>query len=91
MVTADELMKDQNERRKNTEKTYKKIYKLIEKRIVECNNINMCNCKYELPLFVSNLPMYSRDECKISVKNKLISNGFKVVDITNSVILITWG
>lgn len=90
MVTASDLLKEQNERKRRTEKTYRKIYKYVEKKIIECNNINLNKCYYEIPAFVLNLPFYSIDECKQYIIKKLQANEFNVTDMGGKVILVQW-
>ena len=71
MVTADELVKEQLERDIKRRKYFKKIYKLVERRIIDSSKINLYYCYYEIPHFVLNVPIYSMDECKKYIIDKL--------------------
>jgi uncharacterized protein (DUF302 family) len=91
MIKASDLIKEQKQRKKHLEKTYHKIYSYVEKKIIECNNINMSQCYYEIPTFMLNLPLYSFDECRDYIIKQLKNNGFNVVIYNPKVLLIKWG
>ena len=56
MVTADELIKEQSERNIKRRKYFLKIYKLVERRIVDSSKINLYQCYYDIPHFLINVP-----------------------------------
>jgi len=91
MIKASDLIKEQKQRKKHLEKTYDKIYRYVEKKIVECNNINMSQCYYEIPTFMLNLPLYSFNECRDYIIKKLKNNGFSVEMYNSKILLIKWG
>lgn len=91
MVTAGELFKEQKEREEKRKKIFKKVYKLVERRIVEASKINSYQCYYEIPNFVMNVPLYSLEDCKDYIIDKLKKNDFKVQLISENMILISWG
>ena len=90
MVTADELVQEQYERNLKRRKYFKKIYKLVERRIVDSSKINLYQCYYDIPHFILNVPLYSIDECREYIIDKLKKNGFKVSIVSNNRIIISW-
>ena len=91
MVKADELVKEQQERDKEKTKLFKKVYKLAEKKIINCSKINLYQCIFEIPHFVLNVPLYSIDNCKNYIIERLKTNGFKVEILNQNTLLIKWG
>ena len=91
MVTADELVKEQSERNLKRRKYFKKIYKLVERRIVDSSKINLYQCYYDIPHFLINVPIYKMDECRKYIVNKLKENGFKVEVHNPNRLIISWG
>ena len=91
MVTADELVLEQTERINKRKKYFKKVYKLVERRIVDSSKINLYQCYYDIPYFIMNAPIYSLDECRKYIIEKLKKNGFKVQLISENRIIISWG
>ena len=89
MVKAEDLFNQQNEREKNKLKIYKKIYKNVEKKIIQSSNINLYQCWYKIPEFMFNLPLYNTENCKNFIIKKLKKNGFKINEL-NNVIFIFW-
>jgi hypothetical protein len=90
MVKVDDLIKDQEERKKKRNKIYKKIYRLTEKKIIESNKYNSSQCLFEIPYFILNGPIYSVNDCKNYIIKRLTNNGFKITDIDQNKILINW-
>ena len=90
MVKIDEILKEQHDRNKNKEKMYKKIYKLAERKIIECSKVNNKGCYFSIPIFLINIPTYSSNDCKIYLINKLQNDGFKITDYDDSTIYISW-
>lgn len=90
MVKANDLIKEQQEREEKKKETYKKILNRIEKKIVLASKSNFYECKYDIPEFIIGLPIYSVDNCKKFIKEKLKKNGFKVTNFLNNIILISW-
>lgn len=91
MVTADELVKEQSERNIKRRKYFKKVYKLVERRIVDSSKINLYQCYYDIPNFIINVPIYSLPECREYIVEKLKDNGFKVNIVSDNRIIINWG
>ena len=91
MVTADELVQEQSERNLKRRKYFKKIYKLVERRIVDSSKINLYQCYYDIPRFIINVPIYSIDECKKYIIDRLKKNGFVVNIISENTLIIKWG
>jgi hypothetical protein len=91
MVNAEDLVREQQEREHKRKKYFKKVYKLVEKRIVDSSKINLYQCYYDIPHFIINVPIYSINECREYIVSKLKSNGFKVNLISETTIIISWG
>ena len=91
MVTADELVQEQNERNIKRKKFLKKIYKLVERRIIDSSKINLNQCYYDIPNFILNVPIYSIQDCRNYIVDKLKKNGFNVDIITENRKIISWG
>ena len=90
MVKIDEILKDQKDRNRRREKMYKKIYKLAEKKIIDCSKVNNKGCYFSIPVFLISIPTYSADECKTYLMNKLKNDGFRVTDYDQNTIYISW-
>ena len=91
MVTAEDLVKEQEQRNIKRRKYFKKIYKLVERRIIDSSKINLYQCYYDIPNFIINVPIYSIDECREYIVNKLKKNGFKIEIVSINRIIIYWG
>lgn len=91
MVTAEDLVKEQKERDIKRRKYFKKVYKLVERRIVDSSKINLYQCYYDIPNFIINVPLYSLDDCRKYIVDKLKSNGFKVQIYDENRLIISWG
>ena len=90
MVKANELIKQQEERKKIKKKTFSKILNLVEKRIQMSSNSNNYYTWYEIPELILGLPIYNLNECKKYLIKKLEKNGFKTELYEPNLILITW-
>jgi len=90
MVKAGELITNQKKREKNKYKTFSKIYKLIEKKIILASASNFYYIWYEIPEFIVGLPLYNLAECKTFVVKVLKDNDFKVEEYGTNIILIKW-
>lgn len=92
MVKAIDLINEQQERDKLKHKTYKKIYKRIETKIIQSSSMNLYECWYQIPEFLFNVPLYNLDGCKEYLLNKIKADGFKVsfTGIDNNIIVISW-
>ena len=91
MVTAEDLVKEQKERDIKRRKYFKKVYKLVERRIVDSSKINLYQCYYDIPNFIINVPLYSLDDCRKYIIDKLKTNGFKVQVYNENRLIISWG
>lgn len=91
MVTAEDLVKEQKERDIKRRKYFKKVYKLVERRIVDSSKINLYQCYYDIPNFIINVPLYSLDDCRKYIIDKLKMNGFKVQVYNENRLIISWG
>jgi hypothetical protein len=90
MVSIDDILSEQCERKKKKTKIYKKIYKLVERKIIDCSKVNNTGCYFTVPLFLINIPIYCVNECKIYLIQKLKKDGFKINNLDNNIIYISW-
>lgn len=89
VVTAKELVKQQQKKDKEKNNIYKKVYDRIDKKILMASNQNFYQCLYEIPEFMLGLPLYNIKECIKYLDIKLKENGFKTTWEHNKV-LIDW-
>jgi hypothetical protein len=90
MVKAVELIKQQKEREDRKFITFEKIYKIVEKKICFASSGDFYHTWYEMPEFLVGMPMYSRDECRKYITEKLLLNGFKIDLFEPNILLISW-
>jgi hypothetical protein len=90
MVKAEDLIKEQEEKYELRKICYKKVYKRIETKILQVNNVNESQCWYEIPEFILGIPLYSFENCKDYIIKKLTKNGFKSEMLNNNIIFIDW-
>lgn len=90
MVTASELLKEQENKKKKKEKTFKKIYKNLEKRIIIANSANHNSIWFEIPEFILGVPIYKVLECKDYLQKKLEKNGFSSKFFEPKYLSIDW-
>jgi len=90
MVKANDLIKQQKEREDRKNKTFDKIYCLVEKKIILASAGDYYHTWYQIPEFLVGLPMYSIDECQQYIKTKLKKNGFKTEFYEPNILLIEW-
>ena len=90
MVTAEELINEQKMRENKRKKYFKKVYKLVERRIIDSSKMNLYQCIYDIPNFILNGPIYSIDDCREYILNKLKENGFKTQILNENRLLIYW-
>ena len=90
MVKAKELIKQQKVREERKNKTFDKIYEVIEKKIVLASTGDYYYTWYQIPEFLVGLPLYSLDECLKYIQEKLKSNGFETEFFNPNILLIKW-
>lgn len=90
MVTASELLKEQENKKKQKEKTFKKIYKNLEKRIIIANSANHNSIWFEIPEFILGVPIYKVLECKDYLQKKLEKNGFSSKFLEPKYLSVDW-
>ena len=90
MVKAEELIREQLAKDKLKKESYKKVYKKLEKKIIQSSAVNLYYCWNDIPEFIINTPLYSLNDCKIYLSEKLKKNGFTFTMLTNTVILVSW-
>lgn len=90
MVKAEDIIKDQKNREDIRKKTYKKILERIFNKIKLTSSTNLKGCWYQVPEFLLGLPIYKLDECKKYLIRKLKKNGFKITELENNIIYISW-
>jgi hypothetical protein len=90
MVKANDLVKQQKEREERKNKTFDKIYSLVEKKIILASGGDYYHTWYQIPEFFVGLPMYSVDDCQQYIQKKLKKNGFKSEFYDPNILLIEW-
>ena len=90
MINANELIKQQIERKNNKVLTFKKIYNLITKKICMSSKCNNYYTWYQVPEFILGLPSYSLNECIQYIITKLKKNGFTADFYNPNIIFISW-
>ena len=90
MVKAEDLQKRQKLKNDEKKKIYIKILERIEKKIMLASSTDSYYCLYEIPSIILGLPIYSVEKCKEYVIKKLKKNGFKIKEIDDNKIFISW-
>ena len=90
MVKAEDLKKEREEKKKQKEKTFKKIYKIAEKKIIIANTGNNTVAWFEIPEFILGVPIYKINECKDYLQKKLKKNGFKTEFFEPNILKVDW-
>ena len=90
MVKAEDLKKEREEKKKQKEKTFKKIYKIAEKKIIIANTGNNTVAWFEIPEFILGVPIYKILECKKYLVKKLKKNGFNTEFFEPNILKIDW-
>jgi DNA-binding transcriptional regulator YhcF (GntR family) len=87
MVKASDIIKEQTERENVKYKTFAKIYKNIEKKIILASSLNLTSVWYEIPLILIGSPYYNYKDCVKSIVKQIKADGFKVEQIQNYLII----
>lgn len=90
MVNAKDLIKEQKVREERKNATFDKIFEKIEKKIILASAANFYYTWYSIPQFIVGLPLYSIDECKNYIENKLKKDGFEIEYFEPNILLIKW-
>lgn len=90
MVKASQLIKEQQERNSWKNKTFNKIYTIIDKKIILSSSANNYYIWYQIPEFIVGLPLYNLLDCKLYIEDKLKDNGFTTEFFEPNILLITW-
>jgi len=77
-VTVLELQSMVHERIQRHKESFAVILERCYGRIRRCASINVMQCSFKVPPFVSGLPLYDFHDCKNYVVNHLIKNGFSI-------------
>ena len=89
-IKAQDLMKEQKNREKQKIIIFDKIYNLIEKKIKTASDSDFYHIIYELPIFMIGSSLYSYQNCKDYIGNKLRENGFDVYYYEPNIFIIKW-
>lgn len=90
MVKAHELIKQQKEREERKKKTFDKIYSVIEKKITLASAGDYYYTWYQIPEFLVGLPLYSVEDCRKYIQEKLKNNGFETEFFSPNILLMKW-
>jgi len=90
-VTVLQLQAMVHERIQRHKESFAVILERCYGRIRRCAGINLMQCTFKVPPFVSGLPLYNFDDCKSYVVNHLIKNGFSIQhNGTDEIVNISW-
>jgi uncharacterized protein (DUF302 family) len=89
MVKASDIINSQIERENVKYKTFAKIYKNIEKKIILASSINSNYIWYEIPLILIGSPYYNYKDCIKTIIKQIKDDGFDIEQIDNY-LLIKW-
>ena len=90
MIKACDLIKKQKEIDEKKYVTFKKIYTIVEKKIVIASSGNNYSIIFEIPTFLVGVSIYSVDECKTYLCHQLKKNGFKIDFFEPNILIISW-
>jgi hypothetical protein len=90
-MNASDLIKQQKERESKKSVTYEKIYTFVEKKVRTASLVDNYYTWYLIPEFLVGLPLYSINDCKKYIENKLKKNGFETEFYEPNLLLIKWG
>ncbi len=90
MIKASDLVKKQKEIDNKKYDTFKKIYTIIEKKIILASNGNNYSITYEVPTFLVGVSLYSLNECKKYLRHQLKKNGFKSKFHEPNILIVNW-
>lgn len=90
MVKAADLKKRQKEIENVKFKTFEKILKLIEKKIILASSVNYYSIWFEIPEFILGYPKYELTECVEYLEKKLEEDGFKTKIYQINFLYVEW-
>ena len=88
--TVDQLIKTQNDRKKEIKKTYINVYNICLNKIIEANKIYKSDIFFEVPNTLYGNKIYNKNECLTYIIKKLRNNFMDVLKISDNLIFITW-
>ena len=90
MVTASELKRKQKIYEDRRIETFKKVFKVVEKKIIKRSEADHYYTWYKVPEYLLNVPIYDVDRCKEYIINQLRDNEFEVDEYEDNKLLIKW-
>lgn len=90
MVTASELKRKQKIHEDRRIETFKKVYKVVEKKILKASEADHYYTWYKIPEYLLNVPIYDVNKCKEYIIEQLINNEFEVDEYEDHTLLIKW-
>ena len=90
MVKAEELIKQQKEKKEKKIKTFIKIYENLEKKIVMASTSDYNYLWYEIPEYLIGQPFYKLPDCKDYLEKKLKENNFETEFYEPNFLLVKW-
>lgn len=78
------------EQHKSKINTYDSVLKKCYQRIKRYSENYHLYCLYEIPKFIIGTPIYDYNELKKYITNKLKNKGFKVLNLDNTTLYISW-
>lgn len=71
-------------------KTYKQVLTKCHNHIRTRSNEGKGDTNYTIPRFIYGLPLYNYEMCKEYIYQRLLSNGFKCIFLSESILNISW-
>lgn len=90
MINIFNLHKTQRKKKKNRIKYYQKVLEKCITRIKIVAEKAETQMIYTIPNIVIGIPLYDKEECAMYVVKVLKAQGFKVIYIQPSTVLISW-
>ena len=90
MLNAEDLLREQKDRKKKTKQIYKDILENCYKKIKLMNNKNQTSTVFRLQIIQIGYPLYDIIYAAKYIKHKLTKGGFKVTIINTNSLCIDW-
>ena len=89
MVKASDIINSQTERENIKYKTFAKIYKNIEKKIIMASALDLNHIYYEIPKILIGSPYYNFKDCTKTIIKQIKDDGFEI-NQNDNILLIKW-
>ena len=92
LINREAVPKKKTEREGIRIQTYNKILKLCHNKIKSAASSNNCDnfFFFQIPELVLGIPRYDLDSCCDYLINRLVSNGFQIINMGGHLLFISW-